>query len=273
MKIIGAIKADVQSDFFHSLGESEHIEVQQHAPADFDYANAINRIQAAELGLAQVPTNTAEIDDNAIIIGAHTDLLGGLSEFFEVDAQDEFTGKIQHGTRNYVEIENVRAVESAQTNPTDGMPRGFLVTTGYCTEKFQMLDDGRVELVQNAADPAVDPADGSTLAWTYQLGGQDGETDADRHLYDGLTFVHHRLDENGDARAEAQQPDYQHISLRATTDEASLYIRSDSKAANTNIVEFVHATRRRSKILCSRRRWRDADFQFGRGSCPIRTTV
>jgi hypothetical protein len=41
MKIIGAIQADVQSDFFHSLGESEHTEVQQHAPADFDYDGAI----------------------------------------------------------------------------------------------------------------------------------------------------------------------------------------------------------------------------------------
>ena len=197
MKIIGAIQADVQSDFFHSLGESEHTEVQQHAPADFDYDGAINRIQAAELGLVQVPNNTlaiatnvtaiannstsvathdtdigvntTDIDDNTTIIGAHTGVLGGLSEFFEVDAQDPnvlFTGKIQHGTRNYVEIENVRAVESAQgTNPTDGAPRGFLVTTGYCTEKLSMLDDGRVELSASIPDPDVNPADGSTLEW------------------------------------------------------------------------------------------------------------
>ena len=149
-------------------------------------------------------------------------------------------GKIQHGTRNYVEIENVRAVESAQgTNPTDGMPRGFLVTTGYCTEKLSMLEDGRVELVQNVADPAVNPADGSALEWTYQLGGQDGET-ADRHEYDGLTFVHQRLDENGAARAQAQQPDYQHVAVRATTSQPSLYIRSNSKEENVNIVQFVH---------------------------------
>ena len=67
MKIIGAIQADVQNDFFHSLGEmSEHIEVQQHAPADFDYDDAINRIQAAEAGLGQVPTNTAAIAANTL---------------------------------------------------------------------------------------------------------------------------------------------------------------------------------------------------------------
>ena len=53
MKIIGAIQAEVPSDFFHSLGE--HTEVQHHAPADFDYDDAIGRIQNAEAGLAPQP--------------------------------------------------------------------------------------------------------------------------------------------------------------------------------------------------------------------------
>ena len=62
MKIIGAIQGDVQGDFFHSLGD--HEEDQHHAPADFDYDDAIGRIQAAEAGLQQVPTNTLAIQTN-----------------------------------------------------------------------------------------------------------------------------------------------------------------------------------------------------------------
>ena len=97
------MQADVQSDFFHSLGE--HTEVQQHAPANFDYDDAINRIQVAEAGLGQVPTNTAAIaantlgrTDHTTSLGEHADELDQLSEFFEADAQDDLTGK--NPTRN-----------------------------------------------------------------------------------------------------------------------------------------------------------------------------
>ena len=70
MKIIGAIQGDVKGDFFHSLGD--HEEDQHHAPADFDYDDAINRIQAAEAGLQQVPANTLAIqtnDSNIVSVG------------------------------------------------------------------------------------------------------------------------------------------------------------------------------------------------------------
>jgi hypothetical protein len=72
------------------------------------------------------------------------------------------------------------------------------------------------------------------------VGWQDGQTNADRHEYDGLTFMHRRVDENGTVRAAAQQPDYQEVSMRASKSQSSLYIRSDSKAADVNIVEIVH---------------------------------
>ena len=116
MKIIGAIQGDVQANFFHSLGD--HVEVQQHAPADFDYDDAINRIQTAEAGLQQVPTNSAAITVNAQAIatnagnitqhetdiGANADEIGELQEFFEV-ANNAYTGKIAHANKNEIVIE------------------------------------------------------------------------------------------------------------------------------------------------------------------------
>ena len=67
MKIIGAVNADVSSDFFHSFGE--HTEVQHHAPDDFDYDQTVAQIVQAEQSLQaiqpQVAANTADITTNA----------------------------------------------------------------------------------------------------------------------------------------------------------------------------------------------------------------
>ena len=97
MKIIGAIQGDVQANFFHSLGD--HVQVQHAAPpADFDYNDAINRLQTAEAELQQVPTNSAAITVNAQAIAtnagnitqhetdiaSNTDEIGELQDFFEI---------------------------------------------------------------------------------------------------------------------------------------------------------------------------------------------
>mgnify|MGYP003325704505 CR=1 FL=1 len=64
-------------------------------------------------------------------------------------------------------IENLRAVQSAPgTNPVDNLPRGFVLTTGYCTQKFELLDDGRVESIFLQDDPAEN--DDSKLYWAYR---------------------------------------------------------------------------------------------------------
>ena len=55
MKIIGAIQADVQSDFFHSLGESEHTEVQQHAQTLITMARS-TAFRQLSLGWYKFPT-------------------------------------------------------------------------------------------------------------------------------------------------------------------------------------------------------------------------
>ena len=63
MKIIGAVNADVSSDFFHSFG------AQHHAPDDFDYDQTVAQIVQAEQSLQaiqpQVAANTADIATNS----------------------------------------------------------------------------------------------------------------------------------------------------------------------------------------------------------------
>ena len=72
-----------------------------------------------------------------------------MTDFFEVDAQDNFTGNMKlKGGHNYIEIPNIRAVKSDQNvMPADSLPRGLVFTSGYCTEKLLMLEDARVEMV------------------------------------------------------------------------------------------------------------------------------
>ena len=264
MKIIGAIQGDVQGDFFHSLGD--HEEDQHHAPADFDYDDAIGRIQAAEAGLQQVPTNTLAVAQNQVdidanetsieenensiaanvaaieenennITGLATDL-GVIQEFFEEDAQGALTGNIAHETNNEVVIENLRAVESAQgTDPEDGGPRGFLLTTGYCTEKLELIDDGRVSATFKADDPAE--SDDSKLYWTYRFGAKDGETGADRHEHDGLLLEHGREDASGAVRPFVQQTDLQQVELSCSKDKPNLKILARTKNNDSSIVEII----------------------------------
>jgi len=254
MKIIGAIQGDVQADFFHSLGE--HVEVQHHAPEDFDYDDAINRIQTAEAGLQQVPTNTAGVVANGAAItvnaaaiavnggnitqhetdiAANVDEIGELQEFFEV-ANNAYTGKIAHANKNEIVIENLRAVESAQgTDPDDGAPRGFLLTTGYCTEKLHLLEDGRVEATFQQDDPAEN--DDSKLYWAYRFGAENGETGNDRHEYDGLFMQHGRQDASGNIRPSAQQTDLQTVTLACSKDKPNLSIEARTKNPDVDIVQ------------------------------------
>ena len=287
MKIIGAVTADVSDDFFHSLGE--HAEVQHHAPEDFDYDQAIARIATAEAELAQVNTNTQNIASNSTAIGTNqtaigtktsqddhdevANTVGDLEDFFEASG-NAFTGKIRHATKNEVVIENLRAVESAVgTNPQDGGQRGFLLTTGHCTEKLKLIQDGRVEMVHQVADPAVSPADGSQLQWSYGLGAQKDATGADRHKFDGLSFVHTRLDENEDERSDGEQTDLQKVTLRASKSAPSLYIEARSKDANVDILEIKKDTsnyfivdRNGNSFLSKAYIARDIDFWNSQGN-------
>ena len=250
MKIIGAIQGDVQANFFHSLGD--HVQVQHAAPpADFDYNDAINRIQTAEAGLQQVPTNSAAITVNAQAIAtnagnitqhetdiaSNTDEIGEMQDFFEI-TNNAYTGKIAHANKNEIVIENLRAVESAQgTDPDDGAPRGFLLTTGYCTEKLQLLEDGRVESVLEQDDPAEN--DASIVRWFYRFGAADGQTGNDRHEYDGLYMEHHRVDAAGNVRPSAQQTDRQKVSFSISRDKPNLSIEAKTKNNNEYIAKIV----------------------------------
>ena len=261
MKIIGAIQGDVQADFFHSLGD--HVEVQHHAPEDFDYDDAIARIQTAEAGLQQVPTNTnaiaangtaitvnaaaiatnagnitqheTDIATNAADIGVHSNEIGEFQEFFRTE-NNVYTGTIAHSDKNQIVIENLRAVQSAPgTNPDDGAPRGFLLTTGYCTEKLELLEDGRVESNFQQNDPAEN--DDSKLYWAYRFGAENGETGNDRHEYDGLFMQHGRQDASGVIRGSADQPDFQTVALACSKDTPNLSIEARTKNPDVDIVQ------------------------------------
>ena len=95
MKIIGAVNADVSSDFFHSFGE--HTEVQHHAPDDFDYDQTVAQIVQAEQSLqaiqpqvaantADIATNTTGITTNTTNVTATTAKADGIAQFFDIDA-------------------------------------------------------------------------------------------------------------------------------------------------------------------------------------------
>ena len=249
MKIIGAIQADVGADFFKSLGD--HEEEQHHAPEDFDYDEAINRIQTAEAGLQQVPLNTAQIATNVTniatndtdlttletIVDANADNIEALDKFFET-TNNSYSGTIRHVDKHQITIENLRCVESSSNvTPADGLQRGLMVTTGYCSEKFQMLDDGRVVMITQADDP--DESDASKLQWSYEFGSASGQVGPNRARFDGLTFQHVRLDASGQERSDVQQTEKQLVMLRASTDEPNLYIEARDKNSEVPIAEIV----------------------------------
>ena len=249
MKIIGAIQADVGADFFKSLGD--HEEEQHHAPEDFDYDEAINRIQTAEAGLQQVPLNTAQIATNVTniasndtdittlesIVDANADNIEALDKFFET-TNNSYSGTIRHVDKHQITIENLRCVESSSNvTPVDGLQRGLFVTTGYCSEKFQMLNDGRVVMITQSDDP--DESDASKLQWSYEFGSASGQVGPNRAQFDGLTFQHVRLDASGQERSNVQQTEKQLVMLRASTDEPNLYIEARSKESEQPIVEIV----------------------------------
>ena len=249
MKIIGAIQADVGADFFKSFGD--HEEEQHHAPEDFDYDEAINRIQTAEAGLQQVPLNTAQIATNVTniatndtdlttletIVDANADNIEALDKFFET-TNNSYSGTIRHVDKHQVVIENLRCVESSSNvTPDDGFERGLLVTTGYCSEKFQMVEDGRVVMITQADDP--DESDASKLQWSYEFGSAPNQVGPNRAQFDGLTFRHVRLDASGQERSNAQQTGKQVVMLRASTDEPNLYIEARDKDSEVPIAEIV----------------------------------
>ena len=266
MKIIGAIQGDVQGDFFHSLGD--HEEDQHHAPADFDYDDAgcgsrvatspyqhtrhcpkrgkhYHKRKRHYYNETAIEENDNSIAVNAAAVAANEDDitnlatdLGGVQEFFEEGANDVLTGKMRHDTKHQIVVENLRAVESAQgTDPEDGEPRGFLLTTGYCTEKLQLLDDGRVTSTFKADDPAEN--DDSKLFWTYRFGAKDGETGADRHEHDGLLLEHGREDASGAVRPFVQQTDLQQVELSCSKDKPNLKILARTKNNDSSIVEII----------------------------------
>ena len=276
MKIIGAVAADVSANFFHSFGE--HSERQHHAPEDFDYDQAAAGLAAAQANLtaasANIVTNTDDLAALAIVVAAKADqttvaalttvvgtnettvdtltaVVGTKGDQATLDEVNELAGDLDkfinvptktlvHEDDHIIKAANLRVEAIDDPAPTDSLPAGLFFTKGCCSENLTLLDDGRVDGTFSFDDPAEN--DNSTLRSTFMFGGQNGQSAADRHTYDGVTLVgQERFDDGGSARADEQQTHKQTLFLRASPDQANIYIESRGKNNNVHMVDIRSA--------------------------------
>ena len=247
MKIIGAVNADVSSDFFHSFGE--HTEVQHHAPDDFDYDQTVAQIVQAEQSLQAIQpqvaantadiatnstgitTNAADITTNTTNVTATTAKADGLAQFFDIDA---------NFTKDHINLVNPRAV-AQQGNTGDAFPPGLYLTQGTCSEYLQLIDDGRVQAIHS-----VDAGNNTSERWSYMFGAADEEDGPNtRQQYDGIRMEGNAMYDDTNDQRLANQPNRQVVQIKCSKDVANLEIVSKSKtSANTPIV-FVEGSQRK----------------------------
>ena len=110
------------------------------------------------------------------------------------DVLDKFTDQ------NCVISGNFQVLADETDVPDNGLPPGLVFDRGVCTERLNLLEDGRVVLA-----PAADAL--------YRFGSEDAQTGADRDEYDGLHMYSGLALENDGTRS-AVQPDLNEIEIK-----------------------------------------------------------
>ena len=275
MKIIGAVNADVSSDFFHSFGE--HTEVQHHAPDDFDYDQTVAQIVQAEQSLQaiqpQVAANTADIATNSTGITTNaadittnttnvatnttgiatnttnvttnaaditTNTTNVTATTAKADGIAQFFDIDANFTKDHINLVNPRAVVQ-QGNTGDDFPPGLYFPQGTCSEYLQLIDDGRVQSIHS-----LDAGNSTSERWSYMFGAADEEDDPNtRQQYDGIRMEGNAMYDDTNDQRLANQPNRQVVQIKCSNEVANLEIVSKSKTSENTPIVFVEGSQRK----------------------------